>query len=108
MHVDSRLGREKMELGWASPAIHVTRVRGEPTRARQPTLKLIRTLGDDPGAESVMRSITESFGSIERLVCQCGSCFVGGGGTKMSDLQTVCQKPRGQCRSEEQGGQSGS
>lgn len=25
----------------------------------------------------------------------------------MSDLQTVCQKLRGQCRSEEQGGQSG-
>lgn len=25
----------------------------------------------------------------------------------MSDLQTACQKLRGQCRSEEQGGQSG-
>lgn len=25
----------------------------------------------------------------------------------MSDLQTVCQKLRGQCRSERQGGQSG-
>lgn len=40
-----------------------------------------------------MRSITESFGSIERLVCQCGSCFVGGGGTRCR-ISRPCAKNR--------------
>lgn len=54
------------------------RVRGEPTQ-------LIRTLGVDPGAESVVSPHPRTLrcvGSIERLVRQCGSRFVGGGGTR--------------------------
>lgn len=77
--VHARLGREKMEL--TSPGNPCDRARGEPTSHASPPDRSW-TLGDDPGAESVVRSITDSFGSIERLVCQYGSCFVGGGGTR--------------------------
>lgn len=100
-----------MELGWARPSMYpdLTEFVVSPPNAHQPP-ELMRTLEDDPGAESVSRSarpMRHSFGTIQRLVWRWGSCFVGGVWDKMSDLQTVGQKPQGQCRSEEQGGQSG-
>lgn len=89
-----------------SPGDPCDRVDGEPTSHASP-IRLIRTLGDDPGAESVIRSITEFLrvDSAARVPVQFP--FRRRRWDKMSDLQTVCQKLRGQCRSQGQGGQLG-